>query len=237
MELADEIKVAGQKITWTRLLFKGLVLFSILVTGLLILYLSPVQSYLRDIQGLKMKLASMGMTAPLLYTLGVLVLITFGFPRLYLCFFGGMAFGFFWGLVWSQVGTLIGMYIQFLFLSWGGSNIVRRRKPSLALLAQIFEKRGIPAVVLVRQLPMPGIFTNIVLAFMTVNHGDFLAGTLLGLLPQAIPSTLIGAGILQQSFKKSLSYITAAIVLLMLIWIFSGIYVRSARNTAGISDN
>jgi uncharacterized membrane protein YdjX (TVP38/TMEM64 family) len=230
MELSEDLKIAGKKEPWVRPLIKGLVLLAVLLSGLIFLYFSPVHGFIKDIQELKVRLASMGVTAPLFFTLGVFVLVFFGFPRLYLCFLGGMAFGFFWGLVWSQLGTILGMYIQFLFLNWGGGDFARRRRPSLNLLAKLFEKRGIPTIVLLRQIPMPGIFLNIVFLFMHVTHGDFIAGTLLGVLPQAIPSTLIGAGFMQQSFEKSFSYITGAIILLMLIWLFSGAYVRSAKN-------
>jgi uncharacterized membrane protein YdjX (TVP38/TMEM64 family) len=95
MELSDELKIAGKKESWVRPIFKGLVLVAVLVSGLIILYFSPVQGYLKDIQEIKASLTSMGVTAPLFFTLGVLVLVSFGFPRLYLCFLGGMAFGFF----------------------------------------------------------------------------------------------------------------------------------------------
>jgi uncharacterized membrane protein YdjX (TVP38/TMEM64 family) len=236
MELTEEIKIDSEKISWSRPLVKGLLLLSFLCTGLLVVYFSPLRHYLRNIQEISASLQHAGIAAPLIYTLGVFLLVAFGFPRLILCTLGGMAFGFFWGLIWSQLGTLLGSYVQFLFIGWGGRNLALRQKPSLNILAQLFKTRGIPAIVLLRQLPMPGVVVNVVLVLMNVRHTDYLIGALIGFPPQAIPSTLIGAGFIQQSFGKSFGYITGAIILLMMIWLLSGVYVRYVKNKVIVSE-
>jgi uncharacterized membrane protein YdjX (TVP38/TMEM64 family) len=237
MELTEEIKIDSEKISWFRPLVKGLLLLAFLCTGLLVVYFSPLRHYLRNIQAISASLQHAGIAAPLIYTLGVFLLVAFGFPRLILCTLGGMAFGFIWGLIWSQLGTLMGSYVQFLFIGWGGRDLALRKKPSLNILAQLFKRRGIPAIVLLRQLPMPGLVVNVVLVLMGVTQTDYLIGALLGFLPQAIPSTLIGTGFIQQSFGKSFAYITSAIILLMLIWLLSGMYVRSVKNKVIVPDS
>ena len=237
MELTEEIKIDSEKISWSRPLVKGLLLLAVLCAGLLVVYFSPLNHYLRNIQEINERLKHTGMAAPLIYTLGVFLLVAFGFPRLILCTLGGMAFGFIWGLIWSQIGILLGTYVQFLFIGWGGRDLALRQKPSLSILAQLFKKGGIPAIVLLRQLPMPGIVVNIVLVLMSVRHTDYLIGALIGLMPQAIPSTLIGAGFIQQSFGKSFGYITGAIMLLMMIWLLSGVYVRYVKNKIIVTDH
>jgi len=236
MELTEEIKIDSEKISWSRPLVKGLLLLAVLCAGLLVVYFSPLNHYLRNIQEINERLKHTGMAAPLIYTLGVFLLVAFGCPRLILCTLGGMAFGFFWGLIWSQLGTLMGSYVQFLFIGWGGRNLALRQKPSLNILAQLFKTRGIPAIVLLRQLPMPGVVVNVVLVLMNVRHTDYLIGALIGFPPQAIPSTLIGAGFIQQSFGKSFGYITGAIILLMMIWLLTGVYVRYVKNKVIVSE-
>jgi uncharacterized membrane protein YdjX (TVP38/TMEM64 family) len=236
MGLKGEMKNSVEKFSWIRPFIKALVLFSVLLTGLLIVYLSPLKSYLGNLQEIKAELARMGMAASLLYTLGVSILVAFGFPRLFLCPVGGMAFGFFWGVVWSEIGTLMGSYTQFLFMRWGGRELTFRRKSTLKYLTQLLKRRGIPAIILIRQLPITGIFPNLFFALMRVKHLDFLVGTALGYLPETIPATLIGTGMMQNSFQKSFGYISAAIILLMLIWLLSGMYVRTARGRETVSD-
>ncbi|MGA2660485.1 MAG: hypothetical protein ABSH34_23545, partial [Verrucomicrobiota bacterium] len=48
-----------------------------------------------------------------------------------------------------------------------------------------------------RQLPVPGLLVNLACALFPLRHRDFLIGTLLGQLPEAVPCTLIGAGALK----------------------------------------
>jgi uncharacterized membrane protein YdjX (TVP38/TMEM64 family) len=230
------MKVDRERFSWLRPFMRALVLLAILLSGLLIVYLSPLRQYLGDIREINARLSQAGMAAPLLYTLGVFVLVMFGFPRLALCPLGGMAFGFFWGLFWSQLGTLLGAYAQFLFMRWGGRDFMLRRRPAISFLTQLFEKRGIPTVILMRQVPIANILGNLVLVLMRVRHIDFLVGTAIGIIPAAVPSTLIGTGIIQESFGKSFMYITTAIILLALIWLFGGLYVQSARNKMIVSN-
>jgi uncharacterized membrane protein YdjX (TVP38/TMEM64 family) len=230
------MKVDHERFSWLRPFIKAAALLMILFTGLLIIYLSPLKRYLEDVREINAELSHMGMIAPLLYTLGVFILVMFGFPRLALCPLGGMAFGFFWGLFWSQLGTLLGSYVQFLFMRWGGSDFILRRRPVFSFLAQLFEKRGIPTVILLRQVPIANIFGNLVLALMRVRHIDFIIGSAIGLVPAAIPSTLIGTGIIQPSFEKSSFYFTIAIILLTMIWLFGGLYVQSTKNKMKVSN-
>ena len=228
--LTDKTRINDENLFWVRSFIKALLLLTVLLIGLLIVYLSPLKSYLGNLREINTKLSQIGIAAPLFYILGVSILVAFGFPRLFLCPVGGMAFGFFWGVVWSVIGTLIGAYVQFLFMSWGGRDLTfRRKKSTLSFLTQLFKRRGIPAIILIRQLPITGIFPNLFFALMRVRHSDFIIGTALGYLPETIPATLIGTGIVQDSFKKSFAYITGSIILLMLIWLLSGIYVRSVK--------
>jgi uncharacterized membrane protein YdjX (TVP38/TMEM64 family) len=227
----EGMKAKSDRFSWVQPLKKALVLFAVLLGGLLLVYHSPLKSYLGIVREMSATLNRIGMAAPLFYMLGVSTLVAFGFPRLFLCPIGGMAFGFFWGVIWSQTGALIGSYLQFVFFSWGGrAAALQRNKSVLNFLTQLFKKRGIPAIFLIRQLPITGIIQNFFFALMRVSHFDYLVGTALGYLPEAIPATLIGTGIMQHTFKKSFSYITGSIILLMVIWVLTGLYARSANS-------
>jgi uncharacterized membrane protein YdjX (TVP38/TMEM64 family) len=236
MDLPEKIGVTGEGFPHSKPFLKALALLLILGAGLLVVYSSPLKGYLSNIRELNDTLARMGMVAPLFYTLGVFILVACGFPRLFLCPLGGMAFGLFWGLVLSQLGTLLGAYVQFLFIRWCGQSLALRRWPALSSWAHLFKDRGVPVIILLRQVPIPGIFGNVILALMQVRNVDFLVGTAIGILPEAVPSTMIGRGIVQQSFAKSFGYITGAIALFLVIWLISGFYVRSARRTMMVSD-
>ncbi|MGE5320807.1 MAG: hypothetical protein ACM3KD_11545, partial [Hyphomicrobiaceae bacterium] len=96
----------------------GVVLFAIAICALV--YLTPLRSWLADGQVIKHELASFGLAAPLVFAACCAGLLAIGMPRLLLCSLGGMIFGFAWGLLWTQLGTVLGAYGTFLFVRWRG---------------------------------------------------------------------------------------------------------------------
>jgi uncharacterized membrane protein YdjX (TVP38/TMEM64 family) len=70
---------------------------------------------------------------------------------------------------------------------------------------------------------------NLTCALLPIRHVDFILGTIIGQLPQAIPCTLIGAGVLQPSFKKSVGLIGLAVIVSILIWLVLRYALRRGR--------
>jgi len=218
------------------LFIKAGLLMAFLTACLVLIFLSPLRDYLSHYREITVRLGEMGGYAPLYFICGVAVLVFFGVPRLLLCPIGGMAFGFFWGLLWTQIGTLLGFYTAFLFIRWGGRDLVVRYAPKIGRLAKRLKRSGLPAVILVRQLPVNGFFTNLLLGLMPISHVHFLLGTTIGILPEAVPCTLIGSGAAQMSFGRGASYMTIAMVLMLVFWIACGIFVKTARGRNMIPD-
>ncbi|HLH52971.1 MAG TPA: VTT domain-containing protein [Verrucomicrobiae bacterium] len=185
---------------------------------LLVVYCSPLRHYLGRLREISDRVRGFGGLAPLVLTGGVAVLVAFGFPRLVFCVIAGMTLGFWAGLFWAQLGTLIGNYALFLVARELGGDwaprIVGDRKRMLAALQQ----RGALGVFLARQLPLPGVLINLACALLPIRQTDFVVGTVIGQLPQAIPCTLIGAGVLQASFRGSIGLIGLAVVLSVAAW-------------------
>ncbi|HTL15972.1 MAG TPA: VTT domain-containing protein, partial [Patescibacteria group bacterium] len=142
---------------------------------------------------------------------GVAVLVALGFSRLVLCIVAGMALGFWPGLLWAQLGTLVGNYVLFILTRALGREWAERLIGDRPAFRTVVQQRGAVGVILARQLPVPGFFVNLACALLPIRHLDFLIGTAIGQLPQAIPVTLIGAGVLQASLTRSISLITLAI--------------------------
>jgi uncharacterized membrane protein YdjX (TVP38/TMEM64 family) len=160
---------------------------------------------------------------------GVTVLVAIGFPRLLFCLIAGMALGFWSGLLWGQLGTLLGSYILFLMVRAGGRNWAQRFLARRTRLKNLMQRRGVLGVVLARQLPLPGLVVNLACALLPIRHRDYILGTSMGLLPQAIPCTLIGAGVLQASFKKSIAVIGLAVVISILAWLGLAAVLRRSK--------
>ena len=202
-----------------------------LVVGLLLclVYYSPVGGYLARIREVSDRIRSMGWLAPVVVTLGVALLVAAGFPRLLFCAIAGMALGFWHGLVWAQLGTLIGNYLIFLLVRAGGGEWGRRYLSNHGGF-KLIESEGIAAVLLARQLPVPGLIVNLAFGLSKLKHRHFLIGTALGQLPEAIPCTLIGAGAIQSSFTKSAGMAGLAVLVMATLWIGLRMIGRRLKN-------
>jgi len=198
-----------------------------------IVYFSPLKNYLGRAQDLSQRIRSFGALAPLVLTLIVGLLAAVGFPRSVLCILAGMALGFWSGLFWAQLGTLLGNYVLFLVARGFGRDWAARIVRKRAGLLRLSQERGTTGVFLARQLPLPGLIINLLCAVLPIRQRDFLLGTILGQLPQAIPFTLMGAGLLQASFEKSIALIGLAVVVAFAAWFVVGQALRRSRGPSG----
>jgi uncharacterized membrane protein YdjX (TVP38/TMEM64 family) len=224
VELDAPETATDQSPSWIKMAFLAI------GAGLLltVVYYSPLKQYLSHWHEVSEQIRSYGALAPLVVVAGVAVLVAIGFPRLLFCIIAGMALGFWSGLLWAQLGTLIGNYALFIVVRAGGRQWAERLVTKRARLNEILQRKGVLGVILARQLPLPGLIVNLACALLPIRHVDFLLGTIIGQLPQAIPCTLIGAGVLQVSFSRSVSVIGLAVVLSVLAWIAIRYAVRRA---------
>lgn len=198
-----------------------------LAGGIGIMYLPAVKDRLADIHEISEKLHALGWAAPGIFILAVAALVAIGVPRLLLCPIGGMAFGFFWGLIWTQIGTLLGYYGFFLLVHRAGKDFVLSKWPRLKRFTGISRRRGFITVLLIRQLPIAGFYINILLGLLPLTHLDFILGTAIGILPAAVPATLLGANAIHISSEKSIFYFMLAAAAFVIIWIASGRLLRA----------
>ena len=210
---AQSTEAAGPP--WKRVALLAFVVCALLVVG----YVSPLREYLGDLAKFGERIRSFGIWAPVIFTVLVAVLVAVGFPRLVLCAVSGAAFGFGWGLLYAQVGTLAGNYAVFVVARLGGSErMAQYLARKTARLGQVVKREGLRGVLLARQLPMPSLAINLACALLGVRQRHFLLGTLLGQLPEAVPCTWIGAGVLQASAARSAGVISLAVIAAVVLW-------------------
>ncbi len=216
---------------------RAVLLILVLLFTVVLIHLTPVRGWLKDIHLMGEKIKAFGVWAPAAYVVLVCALVAAGIPRLLFCTIGGMVFGFFWGLVWSQAGTVVGYYATFLFVRWSGREFILNKLPGLNKYSDFFTAGGIPYVLLIRQLPIAGFYINIVLGLTHIRNSKFLLGTVVGILPEAIPATLIGAGLINLSPGKSVVAISAAVIFLIIVWSLVGRYLGSSRFKMSAAGN
>lgn len=200
--------------------WRGMLLLVLMVGILLALvYLSPLREYMGRAHELSEKIRNLGWRGPLVFTAGVAVLVGVGLPRLFFCVLAGMAMGFWQGLLWAQLGTLLGNYVVFFLARSWARDWATQYLSKHGKLQNLLQQEGLSGVILARQLPLPGLLINLASGLFSLRHRDFLLGTVLGQLPEAIPCTLIGAGVLQASFKRSLGLISLGVGSAVIVWI------------------
>ena len=217
---AQPNRSAGKNV-WLRILIIALAL----AIGLTAVYLSPLRPWFKP-DGWKQAGAAvrsavdgLGLWAYPICTLASAILVACSVPRLLLCLIGGAAIGFLPGLLTTQLGTVLGYYVVFLFVRWGGRDMVHHRWPKLQRWADMIEKQGSIGVILVRQLPIHGTLANLCLGLTHLKHRQFFIGTIIGLVPEAIPAALIGAGLAKGSAGDTATYVVIAVVVCALLWI------------------
>lgn len=196
---------------------------------LAVVYLSPLRHYHGRLREVSEYLRSLGLLAPLVLTGSVAVLVAVGFPRLLFCVIAGMALGFWSGLFWTQVGTLLGNYAVFLVVRHSSGDWAQRYLSRRGRLDSLVREEGLAGAILARQLPLPGLLVNLACGLVGFRHRHFLLGTVIGQLPQAVPFTLIGAGMLQASFGRSMGLIALAVALAMVVWLALRYVLRRQR--------
>jgi uncharacterized membrane protein YdjX (TVP38/TMEM64 family) len=206
--------------------WKPLIMLAVLAAAFALVYFTPARKYLGNIQSVKYWLLSLGWVGPAAWMGIVFALVAAGMPRLLFCPIGGLAFGFWHGLLWTQVATLAGYYTLFLFVRWGGQDFVLRHWPRVARLKEHFHGHSAALMVFaVRQLPISGLLINFLLGLSPIRHRHFLLGTAFGILPEAIPFTLVASGMFKLTSRNTPLYIAAAVGFLLMVcaalWYFS----------------
>ena len=208
---------------------RAAILAVLLAAALTAFYASPARVWLKDRDAVRRVLADLGVWAYPACVLAAAVMVPCGAPRLLLAAVGAMVLGFWSGLVLTQAGALLGYYAVFCFVRWGGREWVLQRWPKLRPLSEGLKDYGIGGVFLVRQMPVHGSLTNLALGLSGVGHYQFLIGSGIGLLPEAIPAALIGAGLVSGSFEKAFPYLAGAALAMGVLWVGVGVALRRLR--------
>jgi uncharacterized membrane protein YdjX (TVP38/TMEM64 family) len=158
------------------------------------------------------------------------LLVAAGIPRLVLAAAGGAALGFWSGLLVVQIGSILGHYAVFLIVRWGGRDFVLQRWPTLSRVADFIHDRGIVGVLLARQLPLHGMLVNLGLGLSRVTHRDFLLGTAIGILPEAIPVTLAAAGLINAPAQHTARFFVVGTIVVAILWIGGGTVLGRIRH-------
>lgn len=215
------------------LLMKAVVLVALALAGAWLARLPSVRAWMAPAGELASMFRDLGWIAVPVFLVGSAGLIAVGVPRLVFCPLAGAVFGFWGGLGVSTVATM-GAYLgSFAFVRGrlADAETPYELPPRLAFLKM---DPGVSGVVLTRLLPIPGLIGTIALALSPVRKRAFLMGSLIGLVPEAVPLILLGAGLFEGN-PKQLAWLGAGALLLIVVSIvlIRRLLKRHARRMQG----
>jgi len=163
-------------------------------------------------------LGNLGWLGVPVFILGSGLLMTLGVPRLLFCPLAGAAFGFWGGFLISTVATMAAYFVSFLFIR---GRLADRKTPFElpARLGFLRHDPGMGGVVLTRLIPVPGLIGTAALSLSPVRKRSFLLGSFIGLVPEAVPLLLLGAGLFERNTKQ-LAWLGAGALLLVVASLF-----------------
>jgi len=208
-------------------------LLTLLVVGALLLaaiHLTPWGQRIRDWDSLAGLFKGGGLQAEIYFALISSFLMMLGVPRLLFCALAGFAFGFWEGLFWSTLSSLIGSYAAFLAARWGAREWLAAKFGKRRFFGRIVHtKPTTMSVVLVRMFPVSNAIINFGLALSSVGSSAFLLGSLIGFLPQGVVAVVIGSGMASDVPWASAVQIAIAAVLLLATFFWTSRHRRNRR--------
>ncbi len=215
--------------------WKPLLVLVVMAAAFAFAYFTPARKYFANVQSVKAWLVSLGWMGPAAWMAIVFPLVAAGVPRLLFCPIGGLAFGFWEGLLWTQLATLAGNYVSFLFVRWGGHDFVLHHWPRVGRLKDHFHGHSAALLVFaVRQLPITGLILNFLLGLSPVRHRHFLLGTAFGILPEAIPFTLVASGMVKLTGRNTPLYIATAVAVILIVCVALWYFTRHSKLMADL---
>ncbi len=166
---------------------------SLLVALALAWRYTPLRAYLSPdtLLALARQLRELPFTAGLImlaYVIGSLLMV----PVTLMIAATGIVFGVFPGVPYALFGSLLGALAGYGLGKWLGHEAVARLTgPRINRLSQRIARRGILAVMIIRLLPLaPFGVVNLVAGISHIRLRDYVAGTVLGLLPGVLLTTV-----------------------------------------------
>ncbi|NGP46453.1 TVP38/TMEM64 family protein [Bacillaceae bacterium SIJ1] len=161
-----------------------------------------------------------------LYTLRPLVL----FPSSVMAVTAGLAFGAFWGTVYTLVGATAGGLLTLgIVRRFGGAWQHKQWAGALENVQQKVNEHGFLSMLLFRILPLNFDLTSYAGGLTTISAGQYTLATLLGILPSTIVYTYAGQKLVTQPLL--------IIVIALLFIVVAGLYLWIRKHVSFLSSD
>ncbi|XP_057535979.1 uncharacterized protein LOC130814023 [Amaranthus tricolor] len=174
--------------------FRRFVFVCILLGFVFLLYVLPIEQYLKDF--LLWVKEDLGPWGPVVLAIAYIPLTVLAVPASVLTLGGGYLFGLPLGFIADSVGATIGATAAFLLgRTIGKSYVMSKLKnyPKFQAVAIAIQKSGFKIVLLLRLVPLlPFNLLNYLLSVTPVNLGSYILATWLGMMPITFAFVYVG---------------------------------------------
>ena len=142
-------------------------------------------------------LDNLGPWAPFAYMTAMIVAVVLSpIPSVPLDIASGLAFGWFWGTIYTLIGAEIGAIIAFLIARRLGRPWLNRKLPTatMAKIDELAERQGFRALVIMRVLPVFNFdWVSYAAGLTSVSLPVFALATFIGMIPPVVGIVAVGA--------------------------------------------
>lgn len=188
---------------------------------------------------IKKLILSWGIAAPLMsIILMIIQAIIAPLPAFLITAANGLVFGLYWGTIISWFGAMCGSLVSFMMSRLVFNNFKNKfleNKKGLEYINRISSKYGFKIILTSRLLPFISFdLISYAAGLSTIKIRSFILATGIGMLPATIVYTVFGfeMGKLKEYSDTFFTFSIIAVMVLIFIWIFQGIYRRRKSSSS-----
>lgn len=188
---------------------------------------------------IKKLILSWGIAAPLMsIILMTIQAIIAPLPAFLITATNGLVFGLYWGTIISWIGAMCGSLVSFMMSRLIFNNFKNKyleNKKGLEYIDRMSSKYGFKIILTSRLLPFISFdLISYAAGLSTIKIRSFILATGIGMLPATIVYTVFGfeMGKLKEYSDTLFTFSIIAVMVLIFIWIFQGIYRRRKSSSS-----
>lgn len=211
---------------------KFIILLFLIISAIVLLRFTDLGAKLTP-DAIRAFVLSFGALSPLIYIAIYSIAPVFMIPGTFISFIAGVAFGGFYGTIYTVIGATFGASAAFLTARHLGRDFIEGLlKGRLKIFDEGAERHGFKAVLFVRLIPLfPFNMVNYGAGLSKIKFKDFFLATLIGIIPGTFAYVNLGNSITDiRSWRFAL-----AIAFLILLIIIPLLYKRFKGNTSAVN--
>ena len=196
---------------------KFIILIFLIISAIALLKFTDLGTKLTP-DSIRAFILSFGALSPLIYIAIYSIAPVFMIPGTFISFIAGVAFGGFYGTIYTVIGATFGASLAFLTARYLGREFIEGLlKGRLKIFDEGAEKHGFKAVLFVRLIPLfPFNIVNYGAGLSKIKFKDFLLATSVGIIPGTFAYVNLGNSITD---IRSWRFVLALVFLLLLVFV------------------